>query len=173
MISDSSEPYPLALRALGRQQFDDAAALLTSARQARHNTAQIALAEAQLAMYGGRFADAVQAYGKLVEQKPDDPMLRCQLAVAYMQAGQFAAAAELVEQATTLTERLQSPSSPAAAVCLHLQALVWLNRGRGFDKAEAAARDSQEIWKKAGGGKPRPPGRHAQQPRLPAAPPRR
>ncbi len=155
MIPDGSMPYSLALRALGRQQFDDARALLTSARQAPGaDPAQIALAEAQLAMYAGRFADAVQAYGKLVEQRPDDPMLRCQLAVACMQAGQFAAADELVEQATTITERLQPASAPEAAVCLHLQALVRLNRGRGFDKAEAAARESQEIWKKAGGDHP-------------------
>ena len=104
-------------------------------------------------MYSGRFSDAVQSYSKLVDQRRDDPMLRCQLAVALMQAGQFTVAERLVEEATTITERLLPASSPVAAACLHLQALVWLNRGREFDRAEDDARKSRDIWKKAGGGK--------------------
>ena len=40
-------------------------------------------------MYDGRFADAARSYAQVVEQKPDDPLLRCQWAAALMQAGQF------------------------------------------------------------------------------------
>jgi tetratricopeptide (TPR) repeat protein len=148
LIPDAAGPYQLALREFARGHFDEAQELLNSARQApAADTARIDLAEAQISMYSCRFAEAVPLYAHLLQQKPEDPMLLCQLAVAQMQAGQFAPAAALVEQAAKLC-RDSAAESPQAAACLHLQALVALNRGTNLDQAEIIAHDSGALWKK-------------------------
>jgi Flp pilus assembly protein TadD len=151
-IPDDASAYQKALRQLALGKFDDARVLLDSARKAPGaDAAQMALADAQIAMYSYRFADAVRFYEDLAKQKPDDPMVFCQLAVARMQMGDFAQAAPLVEQAARYCREKLPPSSPLTAACNHLQALVYLNYGRDFDKAQSLAHDGGEIWEKAMG----------------------
>lgn len=89
MIADGAGTRLLALRELGSEHFEQARGRLDRARQVPGAVPDIDVLDAQLAMYDGRFADAARSYAQVVEQKPDDPLLRCQWAAALMQAGQF------------------------------------------------------------------------------------
>ena len=64
--------------AVGSEHFEQTPGPVRHARQTPGAVPDIGVPDAQLAMYDGRFADAVQFYAKLLEQRPDDPLLRCQ-----------------------------------------------------------------------------------------------
>ena len=152
MIADGAGTRQLALREVGLEHFEQARSLLDHARQPPGAIPDINVLDAQLAMYDGRFADAARSYAEVVEQRPDDPLLRCQWAAALMQAGQFDQARRQADYVTRLCREGPPVSSGVRAACLHLQALVALNCGGDFDKAEAAARESRELWRKPDGG---------------------
>ena len=64
-------------------RFDDARGLLADAEKiGAAQPAQVRLVRAQNEMFAGRFADAAEQYGKLLQATPADPMLLCQAAVA-------------------------------------------------------------------------------------------
>ncbi len=139
LIPDTAGPEQLALRELGREHFEQARAQLA---RARHG-----LIEAELAMFAGRFSEAVTLYGQLAEQRRDDPLLLCQWAAAMLQAGQFEQAGEVVERALSLSRKGSSTPSAITAACLHVRALVMLSLGRNFNTADADLSEGAGIWK--------------------------
>jgi tetratricopeptide (TPR) repeat protein len=155
-IGDNAPLRQLALRELGQEHFEQARAVLDRARRAPGaDPVDLGVLEAQLAMYDGRFGDAARSYERAVGQRPDDPLLWCQWTAALLQAGQFEPAERRSDYAARLCREGPPVAEGVAAACLHLQALVALNRGGDFDKAEDAARQSTMLWKRLGGPPPR------------------
>lgn len=155
LISEGAGPYPLALKAIVAREFDVARSLLRSAAQGNAVTpAQIELALAQTEMYACRFPDAVPHYAKAVEQKPDDPLLLAQAAVASVHVGDLKSAETLIHRAAKKCRQ----KSADEGICLHLQAILCAGRGQQssdetvrkiYDEAMQKSYDAREIFRQA------------------------
>lgn len=152
LVRDDADPYSLAIRALGRPDFGEARRQLDHmAASDESDPVRLKVAMAQIEMYAGGFTKAVGLYKEAVAQKPDNPMLWCQLAAAQIQAGHWAAAQPALEQAQRLCRQQGEAAQRAAAARQHLASLLAIVSCRDFDEAVKSIEDSREPSKKAVG----------------------
>ncbi len=143
---DKADSYHKGLKAMARGRFNEAGVLLAVAmRNKETEPSEIQLAQALGDMYAGRFAVAAAGYAKVLEHKPDDPLLLCQAAVAWMHAGRFERARPLLERAVKIGEKVLPKDDPARAAALHVQAVLNTCLGYGYDKSELLCLRSREI----------------------------
>jgi Flp pilus assembly protein TadD len=146
------DAYPLAMRCLAAEDFAAARAQLARAAELQELDALDAqVLGAQVEMYACRFPEAIRAYSGALKQKPDDPMLWCQLAAAWIQSGEFDSARQPVETAVRLCRERGGQAQPAMAACRHLQGLLAMARCKDFDQAVEMIEDARESCKKAVG----------------------
>ncbi len=144
LIPERAGAYPRALRAIAEGRFPEASNLLAAATTGGDvSPEQISLARAQSHMYAGQFLDAVAEYQNVLARKPDDPLILCQAAIAYLQAGETAEAEPLVASAAKMTATSEAPDR---GFYLHAQALLNLRQGRRYDVAEEQFKMSRDIW---------------------------
>lgn len=148
---DTANSYHRGLKAIALGRFPQARQLLANAMRWDDATPyEIRLARALNEMYAGRFSDAILWYGNALNEKPNDPMLLCQAAVAQLQLCQYDRAEALIDRALKVCR--QSPAGrqdPALAVCLHLRAVLKVGRGRDFDQAMQTCLQSRVILDQA------------------------
>jgi hypothetical protein len=151
-IRNDAACYPLAMRGLAAGDFAAARDYLAeaAARQEIDALAEKVLL-AQTEMYAARFAEATRRYSEAIELKRDDPLLWCQLAAAYIQAGRFDDAAPTLTAAARLCGQAPDGSPPATAACRHLQSLLAAARSKDFDEVIKSIEDAREACKKAVG----------------------
>lgn len=149
-IPDDAGPYQLGLKALVQSRFDDARASFKAALKVPGTeTAKIHMVRGQTELYACQFAAAVKWYRNALEQKPDDPVILGQAAVAWMQAGNYEKAAPLAARALEIC-REQGPTKDASlAAGLHVQAAIHTVRSEQFDEAEKLNSAAQDIWDEA------------------------
>jgi Flp pilus assembly protein TadD len=144
--------YPLAMRCLAAEDFAGARSHLARAAEMQElESLPLQVLGAQVEMYAARFPDAARAYNEALKQKSDDPMLWCQLAVAYIQAGEFDSARQPVEAAVRLCRAKGDQAQREMAACRHLQGLLAMARCKDFDQAVQLIEDARESCKKAMG----------------------
>jgi len=145
--------YRRGLKAIAEGRFEEARTLLAAAvRNREAQPVQVQIAQAQSDMYAGRFAIAADSYQAALEQgqKPGDPMLLCQAAMAWMQAGRFDRAAPLVAQITQIDQEKLAKQDPCVlAACLHVQALLDAAEGSGYAEAESLCQQTRTILEKS------------------------
>jgi len=147
--NDEPSPYLQGLKAIAQRRFADARVLLVNAeRDKSAEPAQINLTQAQNEMFAGSFAAAAVQYAKVLKVIPDEPLLLCQAAVAWMQAGQYAAAQPLVERAMTLAEKLDE-GDPKRAFCLHARALWEAGPAKTLPEAELTCLSTRQVLEKS------------------------
>ena len=151
-IRDDAACYPLAMRCLAAGDFAAARDYLAraAARQEIDALAEKVLA-AQVEMYAARFSEAARGYRAALAITADDPMLWCQLAAAWIQAGQFDAAAPALAAAARLGGQAADRSQRAMAACRHLQSLLAMARCKDFDEVVKSVEEARETCKKAVG----------------------
>ena len=152
LIEDDANAYQRGLKAMAEGRHDEARAALGAAlREDKPDAAQVNLARAQNEMYAGLFLDAAQYYGSALQQKPDNPMLLIQAAVAWLQAGSLENAEPLVARALKACGEKSADAERARAYALHVQAIVLAGRGRQFDEAETTCHKARELFEKLAG----------------------
>jgi len=149
---DNAAAYPLAMRCLAAGDFAAARAYLAQAAAGQEIDAPAEkVLTAQVEMYAARFPEAARGYRAALALKADDPMLWCQLAAAWIQAGQFDAAAPALAAAERLCGQTAEHSQRATAACRHLQSLLAMARCKDFDEVVKSVEEARETCKKAVG----------------------
>ena len=140
------------MRALAAGDFAAARDRLAQAAAAEEIDALTAkVLAAQVEMYAARFPEAARAYREALAQKREDPLLYCQLAAAWLQAGQFDAAAPALAAAARLCGPTGEAAPRAMAACRHLQSLLAVARSKDFDEVVKSIEEARESCKKAMG----------------------
>lgn len=136
-IDRDDNAYLRALKAIAESRFEDAQGLLSLAMSTdAAEPQQVNVARAQNSMYAGEFSVAVQWYEDALRDQPDSPMLLCQAAVAWMQAGAYATAKPLLERAARICREKGSDYETTLALCSHLQAILWVSLDHDYRHAE-------------------------------------
>lgn len=152
-VDRDAGPCELARKAMAEGRFQDARALLQTAEQTGDlPPAEICTVRGQNELYAGRFTDAADWYDKALKEKPEDPTLLCQAAVARMLLGDFTKAEQLLSDAVkTFAQKAEEArkKDPAYAACLHLRSVVLLGLGKEFDAAEEDCYYAREIFETA------------------------
>jgi tetratricopeptide (TPR) repeat protein len=145
-IRDDAEPYQLGMKATALSQFEQARVLLDAALKSGAEPQRVSLARAQNEMYAGRFRDAAHWYGEALAKTPDDPLVLCQQAVAWIQAGEFAKAEPVVQRASKAAQAKHSgkEKDPILATCLRLQAVLPVLQGKDL-QGEAYKKAQQKF----------------------------
>ena len=150
LIDEDAGPYHRGRKAMAQGQFQDARSLLARAEASQHVPQhQIYLARAQNEMYARQFADAIPWYDKARQEKPDDPMLLCQTAAAWLQAGKFAEAEPLVSQAVKISRERTSEDkkeNPVLACALHVQAVLYVGLGKPLGEAVLMCLEARNVF---------------------------
>ncbi|NQT39706.1 MAG: tetratricopeptide repeat protein [Planctomycetes bacterium] len=126
-INEDADPYDLAMKALATGQFPEAREILAEGVETGQirDKKKAQLARAQLELYAGDFSEAVTQYQKAVEMMPNEPLVRAQLAVAWMHVGKYV---EAEKEARRATEQLAA-EDPGRALCLHVRAAIRIAYG--------------------------------------------
>jgi tetratricopeptide (TPR) repeat protein len=153
-VWDNAASYPLAMRCLAAGDFAAARSHLERAA-AEHEIEPLAqnVLGAQVEMYAGRFLEAARGYSAALKLRADDPMLWCQLAAAWLQAGQFDAAAPALDAAERLCGQAADRSQGAMAACRHVGSLLAMARSKDFDEVVKSIEEARETCKRAVGEK--------------------
>jgi len=154
---DETNLYQRGLKAVAYGRFEEARNLLAGAM--RHDDAPseaIHLARALNEMYAGRFGDATTWYRNAVDASTNDPALLCQMAVAWLQSGEFDKAEPLITRAmgACRAETSTEEDPTALAVCLHLQAVLYVCQGKKYDKAAALCSQAKNMVRDASSNHP-------------------
>jgi tetratricopeptide (TPR) repeat protein len=99
-------------------------------------------------MYAGEFAKAASCYENALKQKPDQPLLLCQAAMAWIHAGEFAKAERPLQQATEMTKKLP-PSDPVRIACAHIQCILAVARAKDLTEPVKRLAEGHEACLKA------------------------
>ena len=152
-IPDDANAYHRALKAIAQRRFGDARPLLALAmRNDDAQPLQIRLARALTEMYAGQYGDAAQWYGEVLMDEPDNPTFLCQLSVAWMQAYQFGKAEPLLYQAARVClEMPPEERDPLLSVCYHLQGVLCIGQGKGYQEAETKCTQAHDLFQKTRG----------------------
>ena len=157
---DQADFYNRGLKAIALGRFKDARGLLAKAMSEEDSLAcDIRVARAQNDMYAGQFEDAVGWYRNALNDKPDDPILLCQMAVACMQLGRFHDAQSLIARArqacgaplsdgretTSPGGRETGPDESTLAMCLHVEVVVNVCLGKQYDQSIQMCVRTREI----------------------------
>ncbi|MBN2477558.1 MAG: tetratricopeptide repeat protein [Pirellulales bacterium] len=156
IVENKASDYQLGLKAIAEGRFEQARKLLANAM--RHDDAQpdqINLARALNEMYAGEFERATAWYDNVVRDDPDDPLILCQTAVAWMQAGEFDKAEPLVSSAVAAARAKpaedEKKDDSALGVCLHVQAVLNVCLGKKHDDVEATCWQARTIFEETPG----------------------
>ena len=150
MEPNGHNSYNRALKAIAEGRFNRAKGWLAAASRSEEVDAQqVRIARAHNDMYAGRFADAAAGYSRALVDEPDDPMLVCQAAVAWMHAGQLGRAEQLITGPMAIAGKDLDKDSPHRAACLLVQAVFHACRSNNYSGAELlclhARRGIEEI----------------------------
>jgi tetratricopeptide (TPR) repeat protein len=152
-IPIDSGPYLLGQRSTAQGAYDEARDLLNSALSTEAvKPAEVYLALGQNELFAGKYLEAANQYDHVLQTQPTDPHLWCQAAVAWLHAGNYARAEELIQKGMELADGLRhDPKDPSAraieAICRHVQAAVLICRGKESEEAEEHNKQVQDIWK--------------------------
>lgn len=149
-ISVDSGVYLLGQKATAEGRYDDARAMLSSSQAAQSaKPAEVFLALAQNEVFAGRYAEGAEQYDRLLQTHPSDPLLWAQAAVAWLHAGNYERAEQVVADAVSMSgvhkETENAATLTAQTICLHVQAAVYMCRGKQFEKAEQYNKKVQDI----------------------------
>jgi tetratricopeptide (TPR) repeat protein len=153
-ISAGDGPYLLGQKATVEGRYDDARALLNAALAGEHaEQDEIHLALAQNELFAGKYLEAATQYDQVLRARPLDSRLCSQAAVAWSHAGNYERAEVLAKAAVTLSEQHKDSEDShlrdLRATCLHVQAAVFICRGKEFDKAGQYNKQAQDVWKES------------------------
>ena len=147
LIPDAAPPMMLVRKAISQGKYDLARRLLIEAAADEHiEHIELEVAAAQNEMYAGEFGDAVVCYKKALDREPNNPTLLAQAAVAWLHAGDYRQAQQLIARAIHICRAAQPAEAFHLATCLHIQAAVFTVVAYRYDLVERNNRQAQDLW---------------------------
>lgn len=146
LIRDKADAYQLGIRAIAEGRFADARKLLeTASKEGKADPMRVELARGQNEIYAGQSEAAVPLLEAALAKSPDDPVILCQIAAAWIYQHEPAKAEPLLAQALKRGDK-----GPAAAGVLHLQAVLAALAGKDYESAQELCRKSRIGLRDAG-----------------------
>lgn len=138
LIKEDADSYQLGLKAIAEGRHGEArTALNAAAGNGKTDPDLVRLARAQNELYAGLSNDAAKLFEEAVQQKPDNPMIMLQAAMAWLHVGATDNAESLINRAMKICQgKAKEKEKMPLAYCLHSQATLRVMRGKQFGDAE-------------------------------------